>query len=170
MKVSSRLAVGGFSLIEIVIVLGIASFALVALMGLSSLALNTTQESARNLEAASVASQLALRWTSMVEYNAEPNTTTLAVLPANFPIPITLPDKNVEKTADDIFINDSGLTTSVAADQTFRLKYSIRRSSDNPQMVRIYLRLSWPAQGYSAAVDSRSRYDLISGAILGPGV
>lgn len=160
-----KLLARGFSLIEVAIVLAIMSIVLLSLVGLTGTALNTTRESATSLEAAGVATQIISRWKAMLEWNSDPSTTPKATKPPDFPLTINQPPRGVEQKEDNILIDKSGRVSSVLSEQAFNLKYSIFRSTDSPNAVRLYLRLSWPP-ATGNFTDTRGNYEIVAGAIL----
>ena len=151
-----------FSLVEVVLALGIAIFVLISLTGLLGAAHNAGAESAKTIDAAGVASQIINRWRTVVEWNA--SHTNPAVAPASFPLPATIPTVGGEVSAtSSIYIDNEGMVASSAQDGAFRLSYRVSRESAFPQTLQVHLQLSWPPQ---APITNASRYDAVSTALL----
>lgn len=162
----TRSGSAGFSLVEVAMALGIVSFALIALIGLTNTALRSTAESSKSIDAANAASQIVARWSSTLAWNSRPGTETPTAQPGDFPLSISIPEAGQSVSGSDILINGEGNKESLASGQKFRLEYKIDRSSQTPGMVRLHLRLSWPPQ---APVNSavRSNYEIVTGVLLG---
>lgn len=152
---------GAFNLIEVVLALGIASFVLLTLVGLLGTAHNAGADSAKNIEAASVASQVINRWRALTEWNYSRSTPSGA--PRAFPLPVTIPNTNASVTGSDLFVDSEGLQVASANEGSFRLSYKVSRPAAFPETLQVFLQLSWPPQ---AQADKASRYDVVSTALL----
>lgn len=153
----------GFSLVEVTIALGIAVFVLVSLMGLASVAFRSMSDSGMKLEAASVASEISARWRSILLWNSDPDSTSTSTAPSHFPIPVELPVSGGSLASSGILVTRQGLVAADDDDKRFRLSYEITRSTLNPKVVLLYLRLTWPA----GAVNSLNGYEIMTSAALG---
>lgn len=158
-----RLQRSAFSLIEVTLALGIASFVLVGLLGLTSVAFRSMSESGAKLEAASAASEVATRWRSVLAWNTAIDRTNAAAAPADFPLPTSLPSIGQTLQGSDVLVSSQGMKTSAKAEQKFRLAYQITRSSLTPTAVQLHLRLSWPA----GSPDSPNVYEVVTSTLLG---
>jgi uncharacterized protein (TIGR02598 family) len=143
------LFVKAFSLIEIVLALGICAFCLVALIGLFSVGMKSSRESVENQEVANLASLLITQRRS-----APTNSTTpFSLLP---PLTSTANNSNAPT-----FINTAGeIAPESSAD--YRMIYDIQTT---PQRVsRVSLSLSAPAS--LDPTNARTRYNVITYARL----
>ena len=126
----------GFSLIEVVLALGLTSFALLTMLGLFTVGLKDVNESERKVEAANaMGSILEARLAAPVKVSE------LDVLPAIDPQSLPL-----RGTA---YISASGRKVG-AGDARFQLTYEIWPDSGSPvgspaRLVRLHLLASWPA-------------------------
>lgn len=102
-----RPSTSGFSLVEIVIAMGIAAFCLVAIFGLIPAGLKTNKESLSETMAAGLASRIAadLRGTPTALTNASGNSSFL------YAIPIPVPGGTSTRTS--FFLKEDGSTNSV---------------------------------------------------------
>ncbi|HEY8966507.1 MAG TPA: prepilin-type N-terminal cleavage/methylation domain-containing protein, partial [Candidatus Methylacidiphilales bacterium] len=95
-----RRSTRAFSLIEVLLALGIISFAMVALIGLFALGLKTNKESADQIEAANIASLLL---------------STLRAIPTNPPPGFALPALNQATVTKTVQVGPDGTTASAAS-------------------------------------------------------
>jgi len=142
---------GGFSLVEVVIALGICVFVLVALMGLFSSGWKMGRESEDQVQAANLASQIiALR---MASPTSGPTTNTA--------IPYTVMTQsytNAYNTADR-FVSFDGTLLPDATDAAYRIACNVgTNTSTGSKVSQVYLRLTWPAQ--AAATNAAGRYEV----------
>ena len=132
---NARRSRAAFSLVEIVLAVGIFAFAGVALIGLFSIGLNTNRDSAANLQAATLAEFM---------LNTRRATPTAAL--TSFPLPrLDLAAKNDAA----ILLNANGQETAVAADARFGLYYNITppdvSASGIARASHVHLYIYWPA-------------------------
>ncbi len=120
-----------FSLVEVLLALGIASFALVALIGLFALGLKTNKESADQIDAANVASLLI---------------STVRAMPTNPPAQFALPSLNRATVTKTVQVAVDGTTANVsAANHSLNLYYIVgTNSTTGPKLANVYLMLWWP--------------------------
>ncbi len=119
----------GFSLIEVMIALGVAVFALIALCGLLSSGLRVARLARTELFAAQVAS------TILAERRAAP----LAAMPSS-PLP---PLTNAAPGLQRVLLNQAGQAAS-ATDAYYSLVYEIAPAGDD--LARVFIALSHPPQ------------------------
>lgn len=139
-----------FSLVEVVLALGICAFVLVALIGLFSTGLRTGRESEEQVQAANLASQILS--TSV----AAPTGTNLN----NFAIPISA----LTNSYADVFpsagalVGLDGRTNSTPA---YRI---VCRAGTNaqtgPRLAQVYVMLSWPYQ--ASITNAAGRYEALT--------
>lgn len=137
---------GAFSLVELVLALGIIAFAGMALLGLFSVGLNNNQTASEELEAAMIAESLLA---------------TRRVLPVA-QIDCALPPINAESviTPDDgVYLTVEGTITNDPDQARFRMSYSVEPWSEPGQIAkrtsRVHLSLSWPAAARSGTAQGR---------------
>jgi len=136
----------GFSLVEVVLAVGIFAFVGVALIGLFSLGLKTNHESAESLVATHLAESL------LETRQAAPDTD----LSSNgFPLPVLTASTNVTTNTSPVYISESGLLTNETSAR-FGLLYSVTPDLD-ANVSRVYLCLYWPAQ--AAPTNALGRYE-----------
>jgi Tfp pilus assembly protein PilV len=145
----------GFSLIEVVIALGICAFAIVAIFGMFSLGYKNVGEAGNEFNAANLASLI------VAQRRADPtNTSANLVLPAlNQPIATDWQEKTVGW--DGLPSNDPNAP--------YRLRYragltnsaSLSGVGTNSQTALICISLSWPAAA-DATKATTSHYELVT--------
>jgi len=134
----------GFSLVEIVLALGICAFCLVALLGLFSIGMKSSRESVENLEVANLASLL------ITQRRASPtNSNSFSVLP-----PLTASASNSNAP---VFITEFGEMTTIDK-AAYRLVYDIQTSTH--RVSQVALTLSAPPS--VEPTNSRTRYAVIT--------
>jgi len=141
-----------FSLIEILLSLGIMSFALLSVMGLLTLGLKTNKESSDQIAAAHLASLLV----SM--RRAQPNNTAGAM--EDFPIPsLTNGTTTICSNAQPIVVGIGGSTNTsgLAANEIYNLQYVIYPGSAT-NVVNLHLVLWWPIQLQSPPIKNSGGY------------
>ncbi len=134
-----------FSLIEVVISLGIIVFALVALIALFSLGLKTNKESSDQIQAADLASLLVA---------------TRRGMPTNTITNFALPSLN-RATNNTVTVGVDGLTISAAASlgtESYKLEYQITPGTLVTNVANVYLLLWWPAALAAAPSNNPGGY------------
>jgi uncharacterized protein (TIGR02598 family) len=122
-----------FSMVEVVLALGIMSFCIIALIGLFSVGVNTSKESAEEMLAAHIMQSL------LTTRRAAPDKD----LDATFPLPKILSDD----AKSDILLDANGNITTTLSSARYRFSYRITGTSSNVAPITVvYLRLAWPAQ------------------------
>ncbi|MEM9444799.1 MAG: hypothetical protein AAGA18_05540 [Verrucomicrobiota bacterium] len=147
----------GFSLVEIVVALGIMSFSVVAILGLFSLGLDSVGDSEAKLAAANVASELLERWKS------DP-TRQMEDMPISSIYNIEALSQNPPSSSTVEYIDESGRKTS-QQEAKFRLEYRIWNASATEgsaatTFVRIQLQLFWPAA--SKTITPNNTYEVMT--------
>jgi type II secretory pathway pseudopilin PulG len=159
MKISpqKRAGIAAFSLVEVVLAIGICSFALIAVLGLFTTGLQSNQKSEQGIQAANLASMLiALRTASPT--NAMPN------LP-NFAIPTSaMTNAYANAYSGNSLTNYVGLDgqTTNAAGAAYLI--SCRAGTNaltGSGLAQVYVMLSWPPQ-LNPANANAGRYEIIA--------
>jgi uncharacterized protein (TIGR02598 family) len=122
-----RGATHAFSLVEIVIVLGVISFALIAVVGLFSFGLQTNRESSDQIQAANLVSLIM---------------STARAIPTNMPASFALPNLNQGSVTNTVKIGLDGTTTNTAA---YNLYYVAgTNAATGANLANVYLLVWWP--------------------------
>ena len=147
-----------FSLVEVVIALGIISFALVSIVGLFGFGVQTNKGSSDQIQAANVASLIvaSLRGspTGLTNCALYPTITTL-----NQSITATTAS-NMAASSTPIKIGLDGMPTSIVTNQVYNLEYSAYVSPNSPYVANVYLLLWWPPQAAKPVSGSGNYYQL----------
>lgn len=150
----------GFSLIEVVLALGLASFVLVSILGLFGSGLKGVGESEARIEAANAAAGI-LSQRLAIPAGALPDSPLPALVLSNLPVASTNAlESRVQVNSTGGLVPDGG---------RFGLTYRIWRDvsqSTNSRQVKVHLLLTWPA-GASAG-DAGNQYDLLTSIFLAP--
>lgn len=163
MKISlqNRVDITAFSLVEVVLAIGICSFALVAILGLFTTGLRSNQKSEQGIQAANLASMLiAIRTASPT--NAIPN------LP-NFAIPtsvMTGPYTNAYSSGSGgnaltNYVGLDGQTTNATGAAYLISCRAGTNALTGSGLAQVYLMLSWPPQ-LDPANANAGRYEIIA--------
>jgi uncharacterized protein (TIGR02598 family) len=135
-----------FSLVEVVLALGVVSFAIVSLVGLLALGLTTGQQSAEDVRTANLASAILAQRRALPLAESGPA--------KDFP----LPKLDVSVPGTSIFLTADGLPTTVDAQKYYRLNYSVT-ANPTSSVSRVYLSLSTPWQ-VTTPGQMTARYEL----------
>jgi len=126
-----------FSLVEVVIAVGLFGFVVLAIMGTMTMALNSTKESEMRLRAAHVATAI------LGAVKADP---AFGADDANeFP----LPDLTALTGSDDktrVLINSQGRKVGAAGDAAFLFAYKLAQDAQMPNLIYCNLEISWPPE------------------------
>lgn len=126
-----------FSLVEVVMALGITSFALMAMLGLFTTGVKTSSESEKQIQAANLASML---------ISVRQNTPTTAI--NNFAIPpLNVPYRKAYGNGNTLtnYVDATGTTTTVANDAAYTISCMIgTNSAYGRNIAQVYLMLTWP--------------------------
>jgi type II secretory pathway pseudopilin PulG len=156
----------GFSLVEVVLALGIVSFALVAILGLFSVGLRGTQESEQTIDAANLGAAMLGRRL------ASPTTDLPALAGQNFGLP-KIPSLELLPTVPSwthaSVLVGSGGYEAAGTDSAYRLTYDYWRDtnstfSTNSRLVKVHVILSSPPDAPLARASSR--YEVTASAFL----
>lgn len=143
-----------FSLVEVVLALGICAFVLVALLGLFSTGLRASRESEEQVQAANLASQIFA--TRMAARSSDTNTPNFAI-PASV---LTNAYGSVFGSAGG-FVGLDGRTTPNADGAAYRiLAMAGTNALTGPRTSQVYLMLSWPPQ--AALSNSAGHYETLT--------
>lgn len=141
MLIKSKPSETAFSLVEVVMALGICSFALVAIMGLFTTGLQSSKDSEAQIQAANLVSML------IATRQASPTNDI-----ANFAIPsarMTNAFTNAYGASGTILTNyltSDGLTTSSASLALYQISCKVGTNAMWPKVAQVYIKLSWPAR------------------------
>ncbi|HSI82913.1 MAG: hypothetical protein ACAI35_11825 [Candidatus Methylacidiphilales bacterium] len=117
-----------FSLVEVVLALGIISFSLIAIMGVLAVGLQTSRESSDQIQAANITSLLMA---------------TARAMPTNLPSGFALPSLSQSAVTNVVKIGADGTLNS--ANPTYNLYYIVgTNTTTGPKLAYVYLRLWWP--------------------------
>jgi uncharacterized protein (TIGR02598 family) len=127
----------GFSLVEVVVAIGILAFAIVAVIGLLSVGLKSGREAMSSVEAAHAASVLMSSW----------QTTTNAQVPQ---LP-SLTNSVSGWASNSFYVSDAGLPVVQPADAAFRVEVQVDQALPGEIAATVSLRFHWPSQSTNAA-------------------
>jgi len=146
----SRLA--GFSLVEVVLALGLFAFCIVAITGLLSVGLGSTRSVVNEGVAVNIAGSVYGAW------EAQQNGAADLTVPGLFDLP-SLSDSG----SDDFFFDESGvqLTDQDRSRAALQMTYTRTASGQAPAInTKLDLVFSWPVGGATNAVQTR-RYSRV---------
>ncbi len=143
-----------FSMIEVVVALGIVSFALISIFGLFSLGLKTNKESSDQIQAADLTSLLI---------------STRRGMPTNTLSGFALPPLNAGAT-NTVTVGIDGKTTtnSLPAADEYRLQYQIAVGTASAKVANVDLLLWWPATIATPPTNNPGGYYEVSTQVLLP--
>ncbi len=138
--------VRAFSLVEVVLALGVCVFCLLVLQGMFLIGVNASHESIDDIQASNIASLL------IAQRRANP-TNTATIVPSLIPA-LTA---TVNNSSSPLYLTEDGQQTNAAAG-TYRLIYSIQTNTFN--VAQLGLTISAPANAASA--NAKTRYDVLT--------
>jgi len=131
----------GFSLVEVVLALGIAAFCGVTMMGLITVGLKANHNSASQTVANGILSAV------ISDLRATPSTS------ASSPqYRIAIPSPGAAASVDLYFTEDGQIASPAAGDTRYRLTVSFSASSSGRSATVADLRIHWPAAGTATNV------------------
>jgi len=139
-----------FSLVEVVLALGICAFVLVAMIGLFQVGLTSARESEARLQAANMASLLIAQRSSSLT-----NT--------NFAIPAAALSQTYGTafTSSNVYVGEDGRITTAISNALYRITcFAGTNTATGPYASQIYLSLSWPPQASRA--NSQGSYETLT--------
>ena len=143
----NRAGESAFSLIEVVLALAVMSFALVAVVGLFSVGLQTNKESSDQLQATDVASLL------ISARRAQPTGTL-----SNFALP-ALNVAQVSSAATGVLLSLDGTVASSSATAPFRVAYTVGTNAvTGSKSALVYLLIWWPGSLANPPTNSPGAY------------
>jgi len=151
---SHRMSHRGFSLIEVTIALGVVAFALVAIIGVLPMGLNSVRHSGSILQADVMARDLISTLRTRPDYQT---------LLSEFPLPDLTSDSLVLPNTNRVFITENGLVSANPENAAFAAEYTITRDVDSDRILYVHLQLAWPPQG---ATNSRQSTEITSAVLL----
>lgn len=149
------LTLAAFSLVEIIIALGIFSFVIVAILGTMTVALNSTRSSEMKLRASHTGATII----GVLKANPSAGTNT------SFPIPdLKATNGNLANSGTDeksgIIIDLQGRVLASASDPnaTFQLAWRVTRDGEMTNLVYCYLDMSWPPAAPATNANGSHRF------------
>lgn len=150
MKRRTRLE-SAFSLVEVVIALGLFSFCIVAITGLLSVGLGSTRSVVNESGAVNIAASVFGAWNAQQRGNAA---LTVPGLFTNLPALSTT-------TSNNFFFDQSGVQVTAAAQGAFQMAYITTASGTAPAInTKLDLVFTWPVGAPTTAVQTR-RYSRV---------
>jgi uncharacterized protein (TIGR02598 family) len=150
MAPAGGLRMAAFTLVEVVLALAVCSFAVIAILGLFSMGLQSTRESAQDIRAANLA-------TTLISLRTATPTNDIASLP-NFAIPTTAFTNTYGPaygTSSTSYVGSDGQTTNMA-NAAFMITCKAGTTPvTGTGLSQVYLMLSWPPQAPAAAAEGR---------------
>lgn len=141
----------GFSLVEVIVALGIFAFSILTIIGLMGSSLKVTRDNEERIQAANVATILLARYQELLTSAKRGEAPQWG---GGFPLP-TSPGSSSGSFSSVEMIDNLGNKSSDAEDAAFGLAYLISKkevASGSPsELVHCALRLQWPAN--AAASD-----------------
>jgi len=136
-----------FSLVEVVIALGLFSFCIVAITGLLSVGLGATRSVVNEGVAVNIAGSVYGAW------EAQPNGAAALTVPGLF---TNLPALTTS-ASNNLFFDESGMQVANRAGATLQMDYVSTASGTAPAVnTRLDLIFSWPVGGAANAIQTRS--------------
>ncbi|MFZ4598340.1 MAG: type IV pilus modification PilV family protein [Terrimicrobiaceae bacterium] len=157
----SKNSTRGFSLIEIVLALGVIAFALVGIMGLFPVAMKSAQESMRETRATFIAQQIFSDLRTGTGTNrfllvgAAPTATTPLSLADNSASVVVLFDNNAVATGT----NGATTFSNAAPSAAFVANVTVQTNTGVPNLSQVQATIEAPA---AAASTNRSRYTFVT--------
>jgi len=147
-----RLALFGFTLVEVVMALGIFSFSMVAIGGLFFVGIDANKGSSDQIQAANLASLL------ISTRRALPTTTI-----TNF----ALPPLNVSTSPTGSYAMSVGNDGTIGGTPAYNLLYQVTAPTGTaPHLAQVHLTLWWPPASALAATNPDNRYELTTQVAL----
>lgn len=136
-------SISAFSLVEVVLALGVVVFCLFSVFGLLALGVTSTQSSTAQTVGANVLTQIA------ADLQATPNPSPKGTIATNsliygIPIPVTASGATVTTATTNLYIADDGVATN-ASNSRYRLNVWTMSATTNRQETVVRLLLTWPA-------------------------
>jgi uncharacterized protein (TIGR02598 family) len=155
---AKRCGIPAFSLIEVALALGIFSFAVVAILGTISVALDSTRDSEMRLRAAHAGSAIIGTVKANPSFGANASS-------SNFPLPdLETVGENEEQSG--LYVDRQGRAVPSPDLAEFQLGWRLTRDEEMPQLVYCYLELKWPAR--STAANASGIHRMASTILLSP--
>lgn len=144
-----------FSLVEVVLALGIFSFALMAIIGLFMVGINTSKESAEQIQAANLASLLI---------------STRRTIPTNVIANFALPPLNTTYSTSGTYVtnaNGVSLDGTLTGPRAYNLFYQIgTNAATGTRLAQVHLLLWWPTASTIPLNNPGNRYEITTQVAL----
>lgn len=157
---------GGFSLVEVVLALGLVSFVLIAVLGLFSVGLRGTQESEETIDASNLAAEM------LGKRLASPTNDLPALNGQSFGLP-TIPALDALPTSPtwsrpSVMVGSGGYEAT-GTDRAYRLTYDYWRDTNSAmsassRLVKVHLFLSSPPD--ASLEQAATRYEVMTSYIV----
>ena len=138
---------GGFSLVEVVVALGLFAFCIAAITGLLSVGLGSTRSVVNEGTAVNVAASVFGAW------EAQENGQAQLTVPGLF---TNLPSLS-SSTTSDFYFDSSGVQVDEPGAAAFEMSYATTATGQAPAInTRVDLTFRWPVGGAPNAVQTRT--------------
>ena len=141
-----------FTLVEVVVALGIFTFAIMAIVGLFVVGIHTNKESSDQIQAANLASLLI---------------STRRAIPTNSIANFALPPLNVAFSSSGTYLTNTagvasdGTTGTASESPAYNLYYQVGTNNiTGTHLARVYLMLWWPIGAAMPTNNPGARYEL----------
>jgi Tfp pilus assembly protein PilV len=141
-----------FSLVEVVIALGLFTFAIMGIVGLFAVGINAGKESGEQVQAANLASLLI---------------STRRALPTKVITNFALPPLNVAYSSNGLSVMGVASDGTTTAPADYNLYYQAGTNAvTGPHLAQVHLMLWWPATLSNPPVNPANRYELTTQVAL----
>jgi uncharacterized protein (TIGR02598 family) len=137
----------GFSLIEVVLAIGVAAFCLVVMLGLIPTGLNTNKDSSGETAAANIARNI------LSDLRSTPKTNTTTPV-----YQIAFPTTTTPLTNSPLYFDESGATNSARAIAS-KYRTTIVLTSNSPT-ISVWIGITWPAAASPSTAPGR--YEVVT--------
>ncbi|MEM6822905.1 MAG: hypothetical protein AAF558_13315 [Verrucomicrobiota bacterium] len=151
----------GFSLVEVVLALGIAVFCIVSLLGLFTAAIDGEQESGQRVEVAHIAGRIISERAQVPSDPVGGTANPRLVLPAL--VPTVSGTATPASVTGQVFLDGFGAQVPATSNPEYRLDYDISYENPDPEFATLTLRFSWPA---SAPDNQSDTYTIVTALLL----
>lgn len=161
----------GFSLVEVVVALGIFAFSILTIIGLMGSSLKVTRDNEERIQAANVATVLMERYQEMIMADLRQSTgaSSGGADWSDFPLPPNPTGGNNFSSTTQWIDNVGNETTRDEA--AFGLKYLIKSDpvmGSPAQLVRCSLQLIWPVDAAAARSTAQNTYVATTAFVANP--
>lgn len=153
-----------FSLVEVVLVIGIISFAVIGMVGLWGVGLQTSSNSSETVAAANLAAlMINQRRLAPVDNSANPSVTG-----SSFALPSLDKFSDLTVSGSAVYVGANGLLATGVSQSSYGLIYTITPQTPPPNVylktTNVYILLYWPPQ--AAFKNAAGRYEITTQILL----